>query len=76
MLARGLRVVASSVLAGIVLAGVAGRAASSHLFGIDPLAPGPYAAAAGFLALVALVACWLPAERAARVEPLRLLRED
>lgn len=76
VLARGLRIVAASLAAGLLLAALAGRAAGSLLFGVDPLAPGPYAAAAGFLAVVALVACWLPAERAARVEPLRLLRED
>ena len=76
VLARGLRIVVSSLVAGSVLAAVVGRASSPLLFGVDPLEPGPYVAAVAFLAFFALVACWLPAERAARVEPLRLLRQD
>jgi ABC-type lipoprotein release transport system permease subunit len=46
------------------------------LYAVDPLDAATYLGAAVFLAMVALVASWLPAERAARVSPLAALRQD
>ena len=46
------------------------RVLTSQLFGVTPHDPASFAAAAGLLAVVALVACYLPARRASRVDPL------
>jgi predicted permease len=67
-------------LAGIV-AGVAGASAlaqflSSLLFGVRAIEPPTYAAVCGFLALVVLGACLVPARRASSLLPVDALREE
>jgi ABC-type lipoprotein release transport system permease subunit len=44
------------------------------MFGVSPTEPRLYIGAAGALVTIALVAAWLPARRAARVDPTRALR--
>ena len=46
------------------------------LYRVDPRDPGVVAAAAGLVVVAAFVACLLPANRAARVDPATLLREE
>jgi len=48
----------------------------TFLFGVGSSDPGTLAAAAGILTSVALVACYLPAHRAATVDPLIALRTE
>ncbi|MGH7574616.1 MAG: hypothetical protein ACREM1_05730 [Longimicrobiales bacterium] len=48
----------------------------SLLFGVSALDPWTYAAAVPLLALTAVAACLVPALRAARLDPVRALRED
>ena len=48
----------------------------SHLFGIEPNDPLTLAATAGLLAAVAVAAAWLPARRAASIDPATVLRCD
>jgi putative ABC transport system permease protein len=60
-------------------AGLAGARLSSQLlqrfmFGISPTDPALYAASAGILAAIALLAAWLPARRAAKVDPTTVMR--
>ena len=62
--------------AGMIAAVVATRALRTMLFGVTPLDPVSFAAAPALLALVALLACYLPARRATRVDPLVALREE
>jgi putative ABC transport system permease protein len=76
VLGGAFRVVAASLVAGAVAAALLARTGRALLYAVDPLDPATYAGAAAFLGLVALAACWLPAERASRVEPLRALRQD
>ena len=61
---------------GLLAAAAAGRVLRSLLFDTAPLDPLALAAASGLLALVALLACWLPARSAARIDPLAALRAD
>ena len=72
---EGLRLVASGVVLGLVGTALATGALRSLLFGVGPGDPPTLAAVIGLVAAVALVACWLPAARASRVEPTQALRE-
>ena len=71
-----------SVLTAVGIAlGVAGgvavtRVMSALLFGVGPMDPMTYAAVSVALAAVALLATYLPARRASRVDPVVALRAD
>jgi putative ABC transport system permease protein len=67
---------ASGLLFGTALAIAAGRAAATLLFGLRPGDPATLAMAAGGLGLVAMLASYLPALRASRLEPTEALREE
>jgi ABC-type antimicrobial peptide transport system permease subunit len=62
--------------AGVALALVAARTASSMLFGLKPYDPATLAFAIATLALVAIAASYIPARRAAGVDPMVALREE
>jgi putative ABC transport system permease protein len=66
----------AGVLVGAVLAVGAARIASALFFGVSPGDPLTFVKAAATLTLVAAVASYLPAERAARVDPTLALREE
>jgi len=61
---------------GLVLAFQLGRAVENKLFGVTPLDAASLGAAFGLLALVALVAAWLPAIRVTKVNPVEVLRDN
>ena len=65
---------ASSV--GLATAFAGGRLIESLLYGVSPRDPGVFAATTLTLLGVALLACWLPARRAARLSPLEALRTE
>jgi len=76
VLGGALRVVSASVVVGGIAAALLAWAGRAVLYAVDPLDAATFAGSAAFLGLVALAACWLPAERAARGEPLTALRQD
>jgi ABC-type antimicrobial peptide transport system permease subunit len=66
----------SGVAIGVCAALLLTRAMQTLLYGVSPFDPATFAAVAGLLGAVALVACWVPARRAARVDPMTALRHE
>jgi predicted permease len=64
------------IVAGIGAALALGRVITSLLYGLKAWDPATLAGAAGVLLLVALAASWLPARRAARIDPMKALRHE
>ncbi len=64
------------VMIGLVAAMAASRALISLLFGVSRLDPITYCSVIALLACVAALAAWMPAWRAARVDPVRALRAE
>lgn len=73
---RGSRLIAIGVAFGLAGSIAAARSLRSLVFGIDVYDPVTFALAAAPLVVVALLACYLPARRAARVDPMIALRSD
>jgi putative ABC transport system permease protein len=67
---------AVGLLIGTGLAIAAARTTSSMLFGLKPTDPLTIGLSVGLLAVVAMAASFLPAMRAARLEPMLALREE
>jgi predicted permease len=75
-LGLGARLVVAGTALGILGAWLTGRAMGSMLYGVGAVHPGILALAAAVLIGIALLACTLPAVRAARVSPMEALRGD
>jgi putative ABC transport system permease protein len=73
---EGAVLVAMGAVAGIVGARIATKVLQSLLFDTKPSDPATYVAIIALLAGVAVLASWLPARRAARVDPIAALRAD
>lgn len=73
---QGLRLVLFGVAAGVVAAWGFTRALTRLLVGISPADPATYGVVAIALAAVAFLACWVPARRALRVDPIVALRYE
>jgi putative ABC transport system permease protein len=76
VLGRGFKLAAAGIVLGLI-----GAAALTHLlrgllFAVEPTDPITFAAVPVLLVGVALLACWLPARRAARVDPMEALRYE
>ncbi len=76
IVARGLKIVGAGIVAGTLLALALTRLLSGMLFHVAPFDPITFAAVAVLLTIVALLACYLPARNAARVDPMACLRAD
>ncbi|HEY2907435.1 MAG TPA: ABC transporter permease [Vicinamibacterales bacterium] len=75
VLESGARLIAIGIAVGVAVSFALGRVVSSLLFGVTPSDASTIIAVAA-LAVVALVACYIPAVRAARVSPLTALRYE
>jgi putative ABC transport system permease protein len=76
VLARGGRFALIGIGIGIVLAASLARLLKGLLLGVSPFDPMTYAAVAGLLIAICLIASFVPARRATTVDPLIALRAD
>ena len=76
VVAQGLRPALLGVCIGLAGAFAFARAITSLLFGVSPADAMTYAAVTVLLLGVALFACWIPARRAMRVDPMVALRYE
>lgn len=74
VIARGMRPVLVGVALGLACALLASRSIASQLFQVAPWDPVAFASVPALLLGVALAACWSPARRAARIDPIQALR--
>jgi len=76
VLGETLAVVAAGAAAGVALTGAGLGLLRHELFGVGPADPAVWGAVVVLLAAMALAAGWLPARRAARVDPIAALRQE
>ena len=76
VLGQGVTLVATGVLAGVAGAWMLARLMSRWLYGIIHADPAAFVVTSGFLAALALWACYVPARRAMRIDPMDALRHE
>jgi putative ABC transport system permease protein len=70
------RLIAGGVVAGIIVAILLSRALATFLFGVESTDPTTLISVGFLFAAVALLACWVPTQRAAQKDPLEALRSE
>jgi putative ABC transport system permease protein len=73
---KGMSITMLGVILGVGVALALSRLLTSLLFGISPTDTSTFIVVSGFVMLVALLACYIPARRAANVDPLIALRDE
>jgi ABC-type antimicrobial peptide transport system permease subunit len=76
MIGEAVWLVGAGLLIGVALGVGSAKAASTLLFGLTPTDPATLASAIALLASIGLLASYLPARRAARVDPMTVLRQE
>jgi predicted permease len=72
----GLRLLIAGTVFGLIGAVLSGRALQSILFDVPPLHLATFLVTAAIMTVVSLIACWLPARRASRTDPMEALRAE
>jgi putative ABC transport system permease protein len=73
---QGLRLSAGGILLGLAAAFALTRVMASMLVGVKATDPPTFAAVAALFLAIAALACWIPARRAAGLDPTQALREE
>jgi putative ABC transport system permease protein len=73
---EGMTLAVAGLALGLVGAWLVGRAMQSMLYGVSAIDYGAFSAVGAVLLATALAACWVPARRAVRVDPMAALRQD
>jgi len=76
VLRQGLRLVGIGVALGVAGGAAVARVIPNLLYGLNPLDPVAYVSVSLFLVAVALLACYIPARRATKVDPIVALRYE
>ncbi|HVD92114.1 MAG TPA: ABC transporter permease [Vicinamibacterales bacterium] len=76
ILGQGMRLTMVGLVAGLVASFGLTRLLQAQLFNVKPTDPATLTAVAAFIAVIAFVACYVPAQRATRVDPMVTLRES
>jgi putative ABC transport system permease protein len=76
VLAEGLKLIVAGVVVGIAVALALGRVLRAYLFGVGPADPLTMVSVAMLFIAVALLACFVPARRTTRTDPMTALRCD
>ena len=74
VLMQGMRVVGVGIAIGLAAGAAFSPLLASQLHGIGPLDPWTHLGAAAFLAVIALLACYIPARHATKVDPIEVLK--
>jgi ABC-type antimicrobial peptide transport system permease subunit len=67
---------ALGAVVGFAAVAISAKLIASLLYGVQPNDPGTAVLSVAVLAAVCAVACWIPARRASRLDPMRALREE
>jgi putative ABC transport system permease protein len=76
VLSQGARLAGLGLAIGLASSLIAGRLLQAVLYKVSPFDPVSFALVAGVLTVIGLLACWLPARRATRINPTEALRAE
>ena len=76
MIGEGVRVVTVGIILGLALAAMGSRVLRGVIFGLSARDPVTFLGVAALLLTVSVLACWLPARRATKVDPMVALRHE
>ena len=76
VLREGVTLTAAGLLVGMFVGSEVSHTIKGFLFGVSPSDPAVYATISAVLIVVSLLACWIPARRATRVDPIVILRGE
>jgi putative ABC transport system permease protein len=76
ILAKGAQLIAAGIVIGLSVSYALTKSLASQIWGVSVTDPWTFAGVVTLIALVGLAACYIPARRAARVDPMIALRYD